>query len=56
VLADGVARHQDKAVLVDWHARSAGHPEYFVDGLHLTPTGARAYAGLISASFHAQKG
>jgi hypothetical protein len=50
VLADGVARHQDKAVLVDWHAESAGHPEYFWDGLHLTPQGARAYAGLISAN------
>ena len=37
VLAEGVARPPDKAVLVDWHARSAGHPEYFSDGLHLTP-------------------
>jgi hypothetical protein len=55
VLADGVARHPDKAVLVDWHARSAGHPEYFVEGLHLTPRGAKAYAGLIAASFRAQK-
>src|SRR5215211_496886 len=51
VLADGVARHEDKAVLVDWHAESAGHPEYFWDGLHLTPQGARAYAGLISAAY-----
>jgi hypothetical protein len=51
VLADGVARHQDKAVLVDWHAESADHPEYFWDGLHLTPQGARAYAGLISAKY-----
>jgi hypothetical protein len=41
-------------VLVDWHARSAGHPEYFYDGLHLTPSGARAYAGLISAAYRAQ--
>ena len=56
VLADGVARYPDKAVLVDWHARSAGHPEYFVDGLHLTPSGARAYAGLIAASLHQQAG
>ncbi len=53
VLADGVARHQDKAVLVDWHAESAGHPEYFWDGLHLTPKGARAYAGLIAAAYRA---
>jgi hypothetical protein len=56
VLADGVARHPDKAVLVDWHARSAGHPEYFWDGLHLTPRGAKAYAGLIAASYRAQAG
>jgi lysophospholipase L1-like esterase len=54
VLADGVARYPDKAVLVDWHARSAGHPEYFYDGLHLTPSGARAYAGLIAATYRAQ--
>lgn len=51
VLADGVARYPDRAVLVDWHARSAGHPEYFWDGLHLTPRGAKAYAGLISATY-----
>ena len=36
------------AVLVDWHRASADHPEYFTsDGIHLTPTGARAYAELI---------
>jgi peptidoglycan/LPS O-acetylase OafA/YrhL len=56
VLEEGVARYPDKAVLVDWHARSAGHPEFFWDGLHLTPRGARAYAGLISAAYHAQDG
>jgi peptidoglycan/LPS O-acetylase OafA/YrhL len=55
VLADGVARYPDRAVLVDWHARSAGHPEYFVDGLHLTPSGARAYADLISSTYRAQE-
>jgi peptidoglycan/LPS O-acetylase OafA/YrhL len=54
VLAAGVARYPDRAVLVDWHARSAGHPEYFWDGLHLTPKGAEAYAGLISAVYRAQ--
>jgi hypothetical protein len=53
VLADGVARYPDRAVLVDWHARSAGHPEYFWDGLHLTPRGAKAYAGLISTAYRA---
>ena len=54
VLADGVARYPDRAVLVDWHARSEGHPEYFHDGLHLTPSGARAYADLISSTYRAQ--
>jgi len=48
VLADGASRYPNRAVLVDWHAASAGHPEYFWDGLHLTPPGARAYADLIA--------
>jgi peptidoglycan/LPS O-acetylase OafA/YrhL len=56
VLAEGVARYPNKAVLVDWHAASAGHPEYFWDGLHLTPRGARAYAGLIAAAYRAHGG
>jgi hypothetical protein len=56
VLADGVARHPDKAVLVDWYSRSKGHPEYFYDGLHLTPSGARAYAALIAATYRQQVG
>jgi hypothetical protein len=55
VLADGVARYPDKAVLVDWYSRSAGHPEYFYDGLHLTPSGARAYAALIASTYRAQR-
>ena len=49
VLAEGVRRYPEKAVLVDWYSASAGHPEYFWDGIHLTPQGARAYAGLISS-------
>jgi peptidoglycan/LPS O-acetylase OafA/YrhL len=49
VLADGVRRYPNRAVLVDWHAASAGHPGFFWDGLHLTPRGARAYADLIAA-------
>ena len=49
VIADGVSRH-DKAVLVDWHAASTDHPEYFAeDGIHLQPAGQRVYADLISA-------
>ena len=40
VLADGVRRYLDKAVLVDWHATSASRPELFVeDGIHLQPEG-----------------
>jgi hypothetical protein len=34
---DGLRALAVMAVLLDWHARSAGHPEYFSDGLHLTP-------------------
>jgi hypothetical protein len=48
VLAEGVRRYPDKAVLVDWYSASAGHPEYLWDGIHLTPQGARAYAALIA--------
>jgi hypothetical protein len=51
VLADGVRRYPNRAVLVDWYATSAGHPEYFWDGIHLTPRGARAYADLIAAAY-----
>jgi lysophospholipase L1-like esterase len=54
VLANGVRRYPDKAVLVDWYSASAGHPEYFWDGLHLTPQGARAYADLIAATYKQQ--
>src|SRR5918997_899458 len=50
VLAEGVRRYPDRALLVDWYAASAGHPEYFWDGIHLTPQGARAYADLIAAA------
>jgi hypothetical protein len=34
--------------LLDWHAVSASHPDWFYDdGIHLTPTGAMAYTRLI---------
>lgn len=50
VLADGVQRHPN-AVLVDWHAASANHPEFFgEDNIHLSLQGAQAYAGLIAAN------
>jgi peptidoglycan/LPS O-acetylase OafA/YrhL len=54
VLADGVQRYPDKAVLVDWHGASAGRPELFVeDGIHLQPEGQRVYADLITAHLKA---
>ena len=38
------------AAILDWHHESAGHPSWFYDdGIHLTPTGADGYAGLIAA-------
>jgi peptidoglycan/LPS O-acetylase OafA/YrhL len=54
MLAEGVQRYSDKAVLVDWHAASAGRPELFVeDGIHLQPEGQRIYADLIAAHLEA---
>ncbi len=48
VLAEGVQRYPN-AVLADWHAASAGHPELFWDdGIHLRPEGAKAYAVLVA--------
>ena len=39
------------AVLIDWAAISAGHPEYFApDGVHLVPAGVRAYVQAIIAA------
>jgi peptidoglycan/LPS O-acetylase OafA/YrhL len=54
VLADGVQRYPDKAVLVDWHAASVDRPELFVeDGIHLQPEGQRVYADLIATHLKA---
>jgi peptidoglycan/LPS O-acetylase OafA/YrhL len=39
------------AQLVDWAAVSDGHPEYFgPDGVHLVPTGVRAYVDAITSN------
>jgi peptidoglycan/LPS O-acetylase OafA/YrhL len=44
-----VAGSYPDAMVVDWYAASANDPQYFEpDGVHLTPTGARAYASLIA--------
>jgi hypothetical protein len=42
------ARHRHRVVLLDWARYSAGHNGWFQpDGLHLTLTGAAAYARLL---------
>ncbi len=47
VIAD-VVRQYPNAVLIDWHAASNSHPEYFgPDGIHIGTVGARAYTQLI---------
>jgi hypothetical protein len=49
-LADGAKRYPN-AVLVDWHAIAAEHPEFFWDdGIHLRPEGQEFYAQLIARS------
>ena len=48
MLAERVRRYPN-AVLVDWHAASAGHPAFVErDGIHLTLQGAQAYADLTT--------
>lgn len=43
-----VAKSYPNAKLLDWHATSRGHDEYFYqDGVHLNPTGAEAYCKMI---------
>ncbi len=50
VLAAGVARHTDVAVLADWNALASPHPEWFTaDQVHLNPAGAVALATLIAS-------
>jgi uncharacterized protein YceK len=56
MLAEGVQRYLNKAVLVDWYSAGAGHPEYVWDGIHLTPEGAEAYASLIASYLEGSKG
>jgi hypothetical protein len=42
------ARKSDRVELIDWHAHSAGHGDWFGDdGYHLTAVGARNYARYI---------
>ena len=48
---DEVARHHNRARLLDWVAYSAGHGDWFQpDGLHLTDLGAQAFTRLLSGA------
>jgi peptidoglycan/LPS O-acetylase OafA/YrhL len=48
VIADGVARYGNTA-LVDWNGASSGRSELFYDdGIHLRPDGVRLYTSLIT--------
>jgi len=42
-----VAAGQPNVVVVDWRALSAGHPEWFTDGLHLTEAGKAEFAAAV---------
>ncbi|WP_050616200.1 acyltransferase family protein [Bacillus testis] len=47
------ASSHDNVSLVDWFDSSTGHNEYFAnDGIHLTKTGAQAFALLISSEIN----
>jgi len=49
VISEGVKRYPN-AVLVDWHAASVNHPEYFYrDGYHLRPKAQKVYADLVAS-------
>lgn len=53
VIAEGVSRYPN-AVLADWHAVSADHPELFArDGVHPQRAGRRLYADVIAAAVNA---
>jgi hypothetical protein len=53
LLAD-VPRRYPNAVVLDWAAASRDHTEYFwADDLHLTPTGASAYAEFVVRNLRA---
>jgi hypothetical protein len=47
-LIDEIAAGYPNASVVKWDQVSQGHPEYFApDGVHLVPTGVRAYVAAI---------
>ena len=56
VLAEGVERYPNKAVLVDWYSAGTRRPGYLWDGIHLTFRGAQAYADLIASHLEDPEG
>ncbi len=47
LIAD-VARNYSHVTIIDWNAKSEGHPEYFApDGVHLVPAGVAVYVAEI---------
>lgn len=49
-----IAAHDHELTIVDWNRDSRGHPSWFdADGLHLTPAGATALAGLLHRTLDA---
>ena len=50
-LINEIAATYPNTVVVRWDQISEGHPEYFApDGVHLVPTGARAYVAAITSN------
>ena len=50
-LINEIAATYPNTVVVRWDQISEGHPEYFApDGVHLVPTGARAYVSAITSN------
>lgn len=46
-----ISQQYPNTTLVDWHAASKDHPEYFrPDHVHLEPSGAAAYTALIMSA------
>ncbi len=51
VVRDEVARHRNRAVLLDWVRYSAGHGDWFQpDGIHLTTGGAIAFTRFLAGA------
>ncbi|HEY1971612.1 MAG TPA: acyltransferase family protein [Pseudonocardia sp.] len=44
--------HFRNVILVDWHNLADHHQDWFWDGIHMRPSGARAYAAAIAAGLN----